>query len=164
MIIKGKKYNFVMKNVRLPNGRTTRVEMVDHPGAVLIVPFRSADEIILLRQYRVVFREYLYELPAGTLEKKESIVACARRELREETGLSAQKIRRLGKIYLVPGYSNEVIYIFVAENLVANPAPPDADEIIEAKTVRRRQVQDLFRRRKIIDAKTICALTFCGWL
>lgn len=163
-VIKGRKYNFVFKNVRLPNGRTARLEMVQHPGAVLIVPFLSATKIILLRQYRPTFKEYLYELPAGTLEKGEQPLPCAKRELMEETGFAAKRIRRLGHIYLVPGYSDEVIHIFAATDLYRQAAIPDEDEIIEAQVFTRRHVQTLFRCRRIIDAKTICALAFCGWI
>ena len=164
MRIQGKKYDFVIKNVRLPNGRTTRLEMVEHPGAVLIVPFYSTDQVILLKQYRPAFGEYLYELPAGTLEKGENRLVCAQRELREETGFGAKKIRSLGKIYLVPGYSNEVINIYSAHELYKKSALPDCDEIIQSEFRTRQQIQYLFRKRKIVDAKTICALAFCGWL
>jgi len=162
--IKGRKYNFVFKTVRLPNGKTTSLEMVEHPGAVLVVPFYSQSKIILLKQYRPVFAEYIYELPAGTLEKGEPPAQCVRRELMEETGFSAKKFRKLGKMYLVPGYSNEVIHIFEARELFAKSATPDADEIIELLILSRGQVQSLFKARKIVDAKTIAALAFCGWL
>lgn len=136
--------------------------MIEHPGAALIVPFLSSDRIVFLRQYRVVMKKELYELPAGTKDKGESPLACARRELPEETGYSARKIKKLGFIYPVPGYSTEVIHIFKAEGLKPQKAEQDFDEIIRTVVLSRAQVRKLFRQGKIHDAKTICALAFCG--
>lgn len=162
--IKGKKVTFSVVKRRLPTGRTATIDLVEHPGAGLIVPFLSPDKIIFLYQYRAVLDEYLYELPAGTLEKDEPVLACVKRELMEETGYAGRRFVRLGKIYPVPGYSNEVIYIYKAEGLIPAQAEKDRDEVIQPKVFNRSHVKALFKKGKIVDAKTICGLVMVGWL
>ncbi len=164
MKVKGKKYTFLVREAKLPDGRTTRVEMIEHPGAALIIPFITSRKIIMLRQYRAVLGSYLYELPAGTLEKGEKPLSCAQRELAEETGYGAKKLTRLGKIIPVPGYSDEVIHIFKAEGLTRQDAVKDVDEIIQTFLMSRQEVLNQFRKGKVVDGKTICALAFCRWL
>lgn len=152
------------RKTKLPNGNTINLELVDHPGAVLIVPFLTPGNVILLRQFRAVINSFLFELPAGTLEKGEQPLACARREIIEETGYSAKKFTRLGIIYPVPGYSTEKITLYRAEDLTLRGSACEPDEVIETLVVTRKNVRELFRAGKIIDAKTICAFTHCGWL
>jgi ADP-ribose pyrophosphatase len=164
LVFKGKLLRLGTKKVRLPNGFVTRLEIVRHPGAALVVPFLSKDKIILIRQFRPVVDVYLYEAPAGTLNKKESPFACARREIIEETGYSAGKLTRLGEIYTVPGYSTEKIAIYKAEGLRKEKWAPEQDEVIENAVMTKTAVRRLFKRGKIVDAKTICALSMCGWL
>jgi len=162
MRIKGKKFVYIREKRRLPNGVVTNLEMIEHPGAALIIPFLAPDKVIFLKQYRAVLRRYLYELPAGTLSKRETPLACARRELPEETGYAAQQFKYLGKIHPVPGYSTEVIHIFQAARLTPRAAEKDFDEIIRTVVLSRSQIRRLFRTRKIVDAKTICALAMAG--
>lgn len=149
---------------RLPNGHNATIEWVDHPGAVLIVPVLSSDRIVLLRQYRPVIDEMLYELPAGTREPEEAPENCAARELIEETGYQAGSLERLGTIYPCPGYSTEQIIIYRATDLSEKPGQCEPDEIIETETVSRRRMRELFSSGAINDSKTICALAMCGWL
>ena len=148
----------------LPGGRRVAVECVNHPGAVLIVPFLSPGRVVLLRQYRAVIESWLYEFPAGTIERGEKPIACARREIIEETGYQAGTMRKLGRIYPVPGYSTELITIFAAERLSAVGMACEDDEVIEPVVFNRRAVRELFAQGRLIDAKTICALALCGWL
>ena len=154
----------MVKKVRLPHGYVATYEMIEHPGAALIVPLLTRDKVIMLRQLRPVIRSYIYELPAGTLDKRESPLACARREIVEETGYAAKKFTFLGNIYPVPGYSTEKIAIYKAECLREVERAVEEDEVIEAHIMTKRDVKRLFRKGKIVDAKTICALSFCGWL
>ncbi|MBN2108800.1 MAG: NUDIX hydrolase [Deltaproteobacteria bacterium] len=156
--------NIKKRSAKLPNGHTARLELVEHPGAVLIVPFLTRDAVILLRQFRPVINAYIFELPAGTLEKGEQPLACARREIIEETGYSAKKLTRLGIIYPVPGYSTEKITMYKAENLTERGSACEADEVIETLVVTKKTVREFFAAGKIIDAKTICAFAHCGWL
>lgn len=149
----------------LPDRRKVTVEVIRHPGAALIVPFISDKEIILLKQFRPVIEDYLYELPAGTLEKGESPLSCARREIREETGYSARRFSFLGEIFPVPGYSTEKISIYKAWDLSkARGASLDKDEFIRSFVIAKDKARSLIKRGKIRDAKTICALAFCGWI
>ena len=156
--------NIKKRTVRLPNGNTIHLELVDHPGAVLIAPFLTRDKVILLRQFRAVINSYIFELPAGTLEKGEQPLACARREIIEETGYSAKKFTRLGIIYPVPGYSTEKITLYKAEELTERGIACEPDDVIETLVVTKKMVREFFAAGKIIDAKTICAFAHCGWL
>ena len=150
--------------VQLPNGHTIKISYINHPGAVIIVPFLSKDKIVFMRQFRPALKKYIYELPAGTLDPNESLATCAKRELIEETGLRAKKITKLGQIYPVPGYSTEIIHIFKAESLTQGEAEPEEYEVIENIIMTKAQVRKLFKDGTLQDAKSICALAFCGWL
>ena len=163
-IFKGRLLAVGTEKVRLPNGHKVDLEIVEHPGAVLIVPFLNKNRVIILKQYRPVIRSYIYEFPAGTLEKGESSLKCAKREIIEETGHTAGKLTRLGKIFPVPGYSTEKIVIDKAEKLIKKERMVQVDEIIEIKIMTRKEILALFKNGRIVDAKTICALAFCGWL
>ncbi len=156
--------NVEKRRAVLPGNRSVQVEYVNHPGAVLIVPFLGPRRIILLRQFRPVINDWLYELPAGTIEKGEKPLSCARREIVEETGFRAGSMRRIGRIYPVPGYSTEIITMFAARRLTPVGMDCEDDEIIEPLAFTRRAVRDLARRGRLVDAKTICALALCGWL
>jgi len=163
-VFKGKLLNVFVQKVRLPHGYVATFETIKHPGAALIAPFLSKDKIIMLRQLRPVINSYIYELPAGTLDKNESPLSCARREIVEETGCSAKKFTLLGKIYPVPGYSTEKIFIYKAEGLQKEDHEAEQDEVIKARVFSRAEIKRLFKRGRIVDAKTIAALAFCGWL
>ena len=148
----------------MPNGYLATFEIIKHPGAALVVPFLSKDKIIMLRQLRPVIGSYIYELPAGTIDKDESPLECAKREIVEETGYSAGSMKRLGSIYPVPGYSTEKIIIYKAEGLRPCHRHAEKDEIIELKILTQGEVRRLFKSGKITDAKTIAALAFCEWI
>ncbi|MCP4714446.1 MAG: NUDIX hydrolase, partial [Deltaproteobacteria bacterium] len=161
---KGKLLNVTQLTTKLPNGNRATLEVLEHPGAVLIIPLLSRVRMVLLKQYRAAIGQYIYELPAGTLEKEEKPLAAARREIVEETGYRAGRWTRLGLIYPAPGYTTEKITIFQAEDLDFKGKKPEADEVIETLTVSRRQVKELLAMGELVDAKTICALSMCGWL
>lgn len=164
LIYKGRLVQFLIRSTTLPNGRTVTLEVIEHPGAALIVPFLSPNKVIILRQFRPVVKRYLYELPAGTCEKKESPRVCARREIIEETGYSAGKLIRLGEILPVPGYSTEKITFYKAQKLTPTAGTPDHDEIIRTHIVTKNDVCRMVKQGRIVDAKTICAFAMCGWL
>lgn len=161
---KGRVIRVYKERRRLPNGIYADLDVIKHPGAVLVIPFLDKDKVVLLKQYRPVIKDYLYELPAGTLEPGETPLDCAGREVIEEAGFRASKFILLGDIFPVPGYSTERIYIYRAQGLTRERSFGDADEIIERMAVSRRQVRALFKKGAIVDAKTISAFVFCGWL
>jgi ADP-ribose pyrophosphatase len=152
------------QEVRLPGGRTIRISVIHHPGAVIIAPFLNNKTVVMVRQFRPALKKYIYELPAGTLDPGESIAVCARRELLEETGLKPGKLVKLGAVYSVPGYSTEIIHIFKAWDLTVTCAHPEEYEVIETFALTRLQVQKLFKQGQLMDAKSICTFAFCGWL
>ena len=164
LIYKGRVIRLYKETKRLPDGRRISVDLIRHPGAVLIVPFLSSRQIIFLKQFRPVLGATIYELPAGTISPNERPLACARRELVEETGYAGRRMRLLGSIFPVPGYSTEKIWIYSAAGLRKSYLPPDADEVIETEILSRPGVRKLFRSGKIRDAKSIAALAFTGWL
>lgn len=161
---KGKLLTVFIKKVKLPHGFVATYEMIKHPGAALIIPFLGKDKIIMLRQLRPVINSYIYELPAGTLDKNELPKSCAKREIVEETGYSAKSIKRLGMIYPVPGYSTEKIFIYKAVGLKKVDRLTEEDEVIETVIFTKKDIKKFFRQGKIVDAKTLSALAMCGWL
>jgi ADP-ribose pyrophosphatase len=137
-----------------------KVEHVQHPGAVLILPVLADGRVVLIWQYRSVIGKYIWELPAGTLEKNEDPVKCVKRELIEETGYQASKVKKIISIVPVPGYSTEVIHIYQAEGLKKVEKKSMEDEVIEEKIFTRAQVVKMLKNKEIIDAKTLCALLY----
>ncbi|MCA9393869.1 MAG: NUDIX hydrolase [Candidatus Omnitrophica bacterium] len=158
-----RKFTLKTERRRLPNGVTRTIRMIDHPGAVLIVPFVNSRRVILLRQYRPALRAYLHEFPCGTLEAGERPLACARRELAEESGFGARSWKKLGEIFTAPGFTNEKIHLYAATDLFVRQADRDPDEIISVTDVSRDDIKDMLRRGRLRDAKTLCALALCGW-
>jgi ADP-ribose pyrophosphatase len=143
---------------RGPDGRTFRRQTIVHPGAVAVAPITAAGELLLIRQFRAAARGWLLEFPAGTLEPGELPPACARRELREETGFAAWRWRRLGAVFTAPGFCTERIWLFAAWDLRAAPLQRDADEWIELVPMRLLDALRAVRTGRIRDAKTMAAL------
>lgn len=144
--------------VRLPNGKLVQLEIIDHPGAVVLVPVDTSGNIWLIEQFRHAAGENLIELPAGVAEAGESIEECAFRELREETGMSANSLQRIGEFYTAPGYSTEYLIIFLATDLSPDPLSGDEDEFIQVKPTPIDQVFALAESGQIRDAKSLAAL------
>lgn len=140
------------------DGREIRREIVEHRGAVAIVPRLDADTILLIRQFRPAVGERLLEIPAGTMEPGEDPDSTAARELEEEIGYSAGSLRRLFSQYLAPGYSNEVLHAYLGEDLVPTRTNPDLDEEIEVVRVPVAEIESMILRGDIRDAKSIAAL------
>ncbi len=150
----GKNFSFKTDVVRLANGKETVRDVVDHPGAVAIVAIDDG-EMLLIRQYRYSTRSEIIEIPAGTLEVDEDPYACAVRELQEETGYAASNWSKLLSAYVAPGYSNEIIHIYVAEGLTAVGSSPEEDESIKVEKYPFEKVLEMIETNEIKDAKTI---------
>ncbi len=162
-VFAGKLVAVRVDTVRLPDGAERTREVVEHPGAVAILPVLSDGRLVLVRQYRHAIGRSLLEVPAGTLEKGETPEACAARELEEETGYRAASLRRLVRFYVSPGWATEQLTVFVAEDVQSGAARPAPDERIDVVEVRPDEVPDLIAGGEIADAKTIVALvTYLG--
>jgi ADP-ribose pyrophosphatase len=144
--------------VTLDNGVTTNMEFVTHPGATAIIPWLAESRILLLKQYRHAIREYIWEIPAGTLDPQESIISCAKRELIEETGHAAEHWQMLAEITPVPGYSDERIHIFLARGLQPARQQLDTDEIINVHEIEFDEALKMIQRGEIRDAKSVVGL------
>lgn len=157
-IHKGKVFTVRLDQVQMPDGKEARFDIIDHPPAVTLVPVDAENMIWFIRQYRHAIGGEILELPAGVIETGEPPEECARREIREETGMSAGQIQNIGEFYQVPGYSTEYMYVYLAKDLKPDPLPGDEDEYI---SVERISIEDAYRMAQngeILDAKTIAAL------
>jgi ADP-ribose pyrophosphatase len=159
-VYNGKLLKLHVDTVRLPNGEETTKEIIEHPGAVAIIPVLDSGKLLIVNQYRAAARRRMMEIPAGTLEPDESPLACAKRELTEETGYVAGHFTRLFSCYLAPGYSSEKIHFFLASELVRTKANPAEDEFITVQAVNLDDALELIEHGKIQDAKTISALYY----
>ena len=157
-IHEGRIINLREDTVTLPTGKTAKREIIEHKGAVCIVPVNSEGKLVFVRQYRKPAEESLLELPAGGLEIGEVPIDCAQRELMEECGLRAGSMTPLFECYLAPGYSTELMYGFLGESLTADAAEADEDEDVEVEEYTLDEALQLLDEGKIRDAKTICGL------
>ena len=151
-------FDLIRENVTLVNGVTTDLEFVEHPGATAIVALLNESRVLLLKQYRHALKDYIWEIPAGTLDPQESVTDCAKRELIEETGYSAVQWQKLGEITPVPGYSDERIHIFLARALQPARQHLDKDEIIDVHKVEFSRALEMIQQGEIQDAKSIAGI------
>jgi ADP-ribose pyrophosphatase len=159
LFYRGRKFNFDVTRLRLPNGVEGEWECIRHPGGALVVPVTSTGELVMVRQYRFATSGSVLEFPAGTIEPLEDPATTIAREIQEETGYMAKTWRKLGEFYLAPGYSDETIYAFLATDLevVPNPPPQDDDEDIETVLLSVDRLTAAIRSGEAIDAKSIAA-------
>jgi ADP-ribose pyrophosphatase len=159
-IFKGRIFSVFTSEKLLPNGRKARFEEVDHPGASLIIPFASG-KMVFIRQYRGVIGKYIWELPAGLIDRGETPYACAKREITEETGYHVRNLKKKGVIYTSPGFCNEKIHLFTADCVEKKPPKPEEDEVLRVKLFSKKEVVRMFAAGRICDSKTVAALAFC---
>ena len=157
-IYEGKLVKLYRETVRLPDGNHADREIVRHTGAVAMVPVLPTGEVLLVRQYRTAARQVLLEIPAGTLEPGEDPLNAAVRELQEETGYKPGKLVRLGAEYTAPGYTTEIIHLFVATELEAARLDADDDEFIEVVRLPFTEALRQVIAGEIPDGKTQLAL------
>lgn len=164
-VYSGRVVNVDIDAVRLPNGAEGELEMVRHPGASAVVPFLSdADsddpQILLLKQYRYAADEFIYEIPAGKLDGDEDPLVCARRELQEEAGCTADRIEHLYTFYTTPGFTDERIHAFMATGLQRGNTSHEKDEFMSLETMHLSRALELIRTGEIKDAKSALAILY----
>lgn len=158
-IFNGRVFSIRRDHLRTPDNRETAFDIVEHHGSVVIIPIDDEGNLLLVRQYRHAAQDNLLELPAGTLDDaSESPLHCASREIREETGMAAKTLKKLGNFYLAPGYSTELMTVFLATDLYEDPLDPDADEFLEVEKVPLGEAFSLAEAGKMPDSKTLAAL------
>lgn len=151
--------------VAFPNGSIGTLEMIRHPGAAAVVPFVDQPEspdpvVVLIRQFRHAANGWLWEIPAGTREVGETPFDCAHRELIEESGYRAKRIEQLTSVFTTPGFTDEVIHLFIATQLSPAHAAPQADEFLEVHQLPWSRVMAMVSAGEIRDAKTLVALLY----
>jgi ADP-ribose pyrophosphatase len=157
-IYDGRIINLRVDTVTLPNGKTSKREIVEYAGAVAVVPINEKGELLLVRQYRYAVGQTLLEIPAGKIEPGEDYTVCAGRELLEETGFAAGVLKHLISFYSTPGFTNEQIHLFLATDLNLKNQNLDDDEFIDVETVTLKQALEMIWSGKICDAKSVAGI------
>ena len=157
-LLQGRTFKIRRDHLRTPDGRETKFEIVEHGGSVVIIPVDEQGNIWFVRQYRHAAGRNLLELPAGTRDGDEPYEECAAREIREEIGMEAGTLKKIGEYYLAPGYSTEFMGIFLATDLKHNPLAPDVDEFLLVEKIPAKKAMELAESGEIPDAKSLAAL------
>ncbi len=157
-LFSGRVLGLRVDTVQLPNGITSKREIVEHGPAVVLAPIDAEGRVLLVRQYRKAIGASLLELPAGGMEPGESPEESAMRELQEETGYSAGVLEALGGFYAAPGYTEEYLHLFLAKDLRHNPLAPDVDELLQLVPTSLPEAVRLIESGEIRDAKSVAGL------
>lgn len=157
-ILEARAFKIRRDTLRTPDGRETKYDIVEHVGSVIILPLDGDGNLLFVRQYRHAAGQDMLELPAGTREADEPYEVCAAREIREETGMAAGKMERLGDFYLAPGYSTEFMATFLGTELRHDPLKADEDEFLQVEKIPVKKAIEMAERGELADAKTLAAL------
>lgn len=155
--VRGRAVGFRIDEIRLPDGKPAVREYLDHPGAVAVIAL-IGDRVLMVRQYRYPVGQETWEIPAGKLDAKEKPLDCVRRELEEETGYRAGRVRKLLSFWPTAAFANEVIHVFVADRLTKGVANPDDDEFLSCRAWPLKKVYAAIERGGIRDSKTMIGL------
>jgi len=157
-LLQGRAFKIRRDHLKTPDGRETKFEIIEHGGSVVIVPVDADGNLLFVRQYRHAASADLLELPAGTRDGDEPFEDCAAREIREETGMEAGKLQKVGEFYLAPGYSTEFMGVFLATDLKLNPLEADDDEFLSVEKMSVKDAFEMAARGEMPDAKSLAAL------
>ena len=160
MVYQGKVFGVRRDEIVEPGGVHATREVVTHPGSVVVLPVLPDGRILLIQQYRYATRQFLWELVAGRIDKGEDVQTAAARELLEETGYSAKKLRVFLDMFPTPGFLEERMYVLLATGLTEGQAQPEEDEKITLKKFSRARVEKMIRRNELRDAKSIAGLLY----
>ncbi|MEW6404919.1 MAG: NUDIX hydrolase [Chloroflexota bacterium] len=158
MLYKGRAFAIRRDFLKTPDGRETKLDIVEHGGSVVLVPVDGEGNILFVRQYRHATGKDLLELPAGTRDEDEPYLVCAAREIREETGMEAGKLVKVGEFFLAPGYSTEFMAVFIATELKVNPLQADEDEFLELERIPIQKAFEMAEKGEVLDAKSLAGL------
>lgn len=161
-IFTGKVISLQVEDVELPNGKTSKREIIKHPGAVAVLASTDDNKIVMVEQYRKALDKTIAEIPAGKLEAGEDPQACAERELEEETGYGCKEMDWLISFYTSPGFADELVHLYIAKGLEKkeDAASPDEDEFVNLMEVSLEEALSLLKEQKIHDAKTAYAVQY----
>jgi ADP-ribose pyrophosphatase len=157
-LLQGRTFKIRRDYLKTPSGSETRLEIIEHGGSVVLIPIDDEGNLLFVRQYRHAVGKDLLELPAGTRDGDEPFEECAAREIREETGMEAGKLQKVGEFYLAPGYSSEFMVVYLATGLKENPLEADDDEFLEVEKIPLKKALQMAERGEIPDAKSLAAL------
>ena len=158
-LYKGRIINLRRDEAELPNGKTALREVIEHPGGVCVAALTDENEVLMVKQFRYPYSEVVMEIPAGKRDSKdEDPLECGIRELREETGATAEKFIFLGELYPTPGYCGEIIWLYAAAGLTFGECDPDEDEFLSVERVPLEKAVDMIMSGEIKDAKTQAAV------
>ncbi|WP_273484535.1 NUDIX hydrolase [Desulforamulus ruminis] len=164
MIYQGKILNLRVDQVLLPNNKEGTREVVEFSGAVAIVAITEDKKVLLVSQYRYPVGEVLLEIPAGKMDSQESPEACARRELKEETGYSAALMQKIAEFYTTPGFTTELMHVYLARDLTGGEQSPDEDEFVRVESFTLEEAIQMILQGKIRDGKSITGLLAAYYL
>ncbi|MFQ5349894.1 MAG: NUDIX domain-containing protein [Thermoanaerobaculia bacterium] len=157
-VYEGRVLKVGIDRVELPDGGTTELEVIRHSGASVVAPVTDDGEILLVRQYRYATGQWLFEAPAGKLAAGETPESCARRELEEETGWRAAELVPLGSVWSSPGFTDELLHLFLARGLETGTQALEEAELLTVERAPLDEVVAMARDGRIADAKTVCVL------
>lgn len=157
-LLQGRVFRIRRDTLKTPDGRETKFEIIEHGGSVVVIPVDEHGDMYFVRQYRHAAGMDLLELPAGTRDGDEPYEECAAREIREETGMEAGKLQKVGEFFLAPGYSSEFMEVYLATDLKHNPLEADEDEFLSVEKYPVRQAIEMAERGEMPDAKSLAAL------
>ena len=158
-LLQGRTFRIRRDLLKTPDGRETKLEIIEHGGSVVVIPIDAEGNMLFVRQYRHAAGRDLLELPAGTRDSAdEPYEECAAREIREETGMEAVTLVKVGEFFLAPGYSTEFMGVFLATDLRHNPLDPDADEFLSVEKMPVKDAFAMVMRGGMPDAKSLAAL------
>jgi|SRR5579871_2238247 len=160
VVFKGPVFSVRRDKVSEPSGVKATRDVIAHSGSVVVMPVLDDGKIVLIRQYRYAARQYLWELVAGRIDAGENVLQAAARELIEETGLRAKKMRQFLDFWPSPGFLEERMFVLLAEGVTQGNAEPEEDEKIEAKAFTRAELEEMLKSGVLRDAKTISSLLF----
>jgi ADP-ribose diphosphatase len=160
IVYEGKVFGVRRDEVIEPSGVHATREMISHPGSVVVLPLLPDGRILLIRQYRYAARQFLWELVAGRIDPGESPRQAAARELIEETGYRAKRLRIFLDVFPTPGFLEERMFLLLAEGLTPAKAEPEADEKIVSRAYNHKELEEMMRTGKLRDAKTIAGILY----